>query len=248
MPGFDPLSIGLGAGVGAIQTGLGIYEAYQGSKALKNLQGQPMPEYSMSPELQSYYNTTAQRSNFGFDPSEKAAFNQNIAQQQNTGFQQGIQQSGGNLAQALSAGFGAQNLGAQNQFAGQDAQLHRQNIGDWGAAAGQLQGQQNLINQQKIQRRTQLEQAYGGALNAGLTNISSGLMGGLGMLSKGFGTLGGQSQQQSYAPSQSQQQGFGSMVDQDINSGTFGQQPNYMLGTGAERGAALDNQYNQMFK
>ncbi len=191
MAGFDSLIPGLGLAEGGIQAGLGIYEAYQGSKALKNLQGQPMPEYSMSPEYTDYFNQTKQRSGFGFDPSEKAAFNQNVAQQQNTGFQQGIQQSGGNLAQALSAGFGAQNLQAQNQFAGQNAQLHRQNLADYGQAAGQMQNQENLINQQKIQRRTQLEQQYGGALQAGLHNITSGLMSGIGLGVNAYGTLGG---------------------------------------------------------
>ncbi len=193
MAGLHSLVPGLGLAEGGIQAGLGIYEAYQGSKALKNLQGQPMPEYSMSPEYTDYFNQTKQRSGFGFDPSEKAAFNQNIAQQQNTGFQQGIQQSGGNLAQALSAGFGAQNLQAQNHFAEQNAQLHRQNLADYGQAAGQMQNQENLINQQKIQRRTQLEQQYGGALNAGLSNITSGLMSGigLGVLNKQQGYSGG---------------------------------------------------------
>ena len=163
------------------QVGLGLYETIKSAKALKNLQGQAQPQYSMSPEYQQYYNTTAQNANQGFTGAETAAFKQNVAQQQNTGFQQGVSMSGGNLAQALASGFKAQNIGAMNQFAGQDAQLHRQNIEAWGGAAGQMQQQQNLINQQKIQHRMQLESAYGGALKSGLGNITNGLMGGLGL-------------------------------------------------------------------
>jgi hypothetical protein len=163
------------------QIGLGALETANSLKGLKNLQGKPMPAYTMSPEYQQYYDTTRQRSQYGFDPTERANFNQNISQQQNTGYRQAVNQSGGNLAQAISVGLGAQNLGAQNQFAAQDASQHRQNIEQWGGAANQMQQQENLINQQKIQYRTQLEQAYGGALKSGLQNITNGLMGGIGL-------------------------------------------------------------------
>ncbi len=206
MAGGSALPISSWAG-GAAQTTLGGIEAYYAYKGLQNLEGQPMPGYTMSPEFQDYYNQSKQRSSYGFDPSEKAAFNQNVAQQQNTGFQQGVQQSGGNLAQALSAGFGAQNLQSQNQFAGQNAQLHRQNFQDFGQAAGQMQSQENLINQDKIRRRIQLEQAYGGALQTGLGNISNGLNSGAGATN---GTTWGSSQQAPQPPQLSgSQMGYG---------------------------------------
>lgn len=192
---FGPWGAAIGGVLGA---GIGAWQFGQAQKGLKNLAGQPMPQYLMSPEQQQYYNTVQQRSQYGFDPNEKAAFQQNVAQQQNTGYQQAVQQSGGNLAQAISAGLGQQKLGAFNQFAGQDAALHRQNIGDWGQAAGQMQQQQNLINQQQIQRRTQLEQAYGGAMHQGLTNIAGGLMSGLTSTGMALDQYGGGGRQSGY--------------------------------------------------
>lgn len=181
------------AGVATVSIGTGIYEHTQAKKALKNLQNQPLPQYTMAPEQQNYYNRVNQASQYGFSPQETAAFKQNVAQQQNTGYQQGIQQSGGNLAQALSAGFGAQNLQTQNQFAAQGAELQRQKLGMLGSAAGEVQGQQNLINQNQIQRRNTLEQAYGQAMQAGLGNISSGLQSGVGAFrtkASPYGNLG----------------------------------------------------------
>ncbi len=166
------------AGVATVGIGVGVYQHSQAKKALKNLQNQEMPQYTMSPESRNYYDTVRQQAQGGFSNAETAAFKQNLAQQQNAGYQQAIQQSGGNLGQALSTGLQAQNIGALNQFAGQDAQLHRQNIAQLGAATGDVQGQYNLINQQKIQRRTMLEQAYGQAMQAGLSNMYGGLQAG----------------------------------------------------------------------
>ncbi len=208
------MPFGLEALTAVPQVALGAYEAFQGARGLKNLAGQPMPEYSMSPEFQNYYNMTKDRSAYGFDPSETANFKQNVAQQQNTGFRQGVQMAGGNLAGALNAGFKAQNLTSMNQFAAQDAQQHRANISQYGGAAGEMMGQENLINQEKIRHRTQLEQAYGGALKAGLGNITSGLMSGAGL-----GFMGQQNNQQ--GAGQNYYGGGGYMSPNLYGSGSF---------------------------
>lgn len=220
------------------QIGLGIYEAWQANKGLKNLQGQPMPQYSISPEMQSYYNTVQKRSNYGYDPSEKAAFKQNVAQQQNTGFNQAVNMSGGNLAQALNVGFKAQGLNAFNQFAAQDAALHRQNINQWGGAASQMQGQQNLINQQKISQRNMLEQAYGQALRSGLYNVTSGLGSALGMAT---GAKGGGMGSNPYAQ-QTQQQNLPTYETDFMQGGMYYQPEN-----GGQQGvnAFYKNTYGQ---
>ncbi len=208
-----PWGTAIGAVVGA---GLGAYQTYQGQKGLKELAKQQMPQYTISPEQQQYYDVVKNRAQYGFDPNEIAAFKQNVAQQQNTGFQQGVQMAGGNLAQAISNGLGAQKLNSFNQFAAQDSQQKRENIGLWGQSVGAMQGQNNLINEQRIQHRYRQEQAYGGALQAGLSNIASSAQGAAALYgsygksggSKGIGSGGGQS--------------FGDMVDNDINSGYFG--------------------------
>lgn len=193
------------------QIATGLYSTIQGAKGLKNLAGQPQPQYSMSPEYTDYYNRINAQSQYGYSPEQTAQFGQGVAQQQNTGFRQGVSMSGGNLAQALRTGLAGQNLGAFNQFAAQGAALQQQKLGQVGAAAGQMQEQQNLINQQKIQRRMALEQAYGGALQSGLSNMASGLTSGLGLgFMQGGGGKAGISDLK-----------YNNMVDQDILSGYF---------------------------
>jgi hypothetical protein len=178
-------------GFNPVQSGLGVWEAIKGYQGLKNLENQPMPNYSLAPGLQDYFNQTKVQSQYGFDPSQTAAFKQGVSQQQNTGYRQGIELGGGNLAQALSVGLSAQNLGAQNQFATENAQLKSQHLQQYGQAAGELQSEQNLATQADIARRNQLEQAYGGALQTGLKNITSGFtFQGLGGGSSGGGASG----------------------------------------------------------
>lgn len=191
MAGDASSAISSWAGGGA-QTTLGAIESYYAYQGLQDLEKQPNPEYNVSKGLTDYYNTTKERSAYGFDPAETAAFRQNVAQQQNTGYRQGVALGGGNLARSLSLGLGADRLNSFNQFAAQDAQQKRANISEWGNAAGQVQNQENLINQDKIRRRIQLETAYGSALQTGLGNISNGLNSGAGATSA---TTWGSSQQ-----------------------------------------------------
>jgi len=164
------------AGTAAVGIGVGAWKAHKANQGLKNLAGQPQPQYSMSPELSSYYNRMNEQSQYGFSPTQKAQFGQDMAQQQNTAFRQGVNMSGGNMAQALQVGLGSQRLGALNQFAAQDSALQQQKLQAFGGVVNDVQQQGNLINQNKIQQRTMLEQAYGGALQAGLGDISQGVM------------------------------------------------------------------------
>lgn len=204
----------------------GIYQTAQSQRGLNKLASEPLPEYSVSPELKNAYGRAEQMSNQGYTGAEQAAFGQNVAQQQNTGFQQGIEQSGGNLAQALRTGFGAQKLNAQNDFAASDANLHRANIHYADSLAQEVQNQSNLINQNKIQRRTMLEQAYGAGKTTGISNIMGGSMASLYSLAGG-GAPGNNawlgnanSGNRGSAPGISDGQ-YSDMVDKDINSGYF---------------------------
>jgi len=95
----------------AANLALGAFQAFKGVEGLKQLEKEEYPEYSISPELRKSYQRAEGRTGFGFDPRQTAAFKQNVAQQQRTGMRQAISRSGGNLAQALSVGFGAANTG-----------------------------------------------------------------------------------------------------------------------------------------
>lgn len=168
-----PLTASLIAG--GVNLGLGAYKTYQARKGLKNLAGQPMPQYSLSPELSSAYNMAQQNANQGYSGEETAAFKSNLAQNNNSGYQRAKDMSGGSLSGAINAGVNYGNIGALNQFAAQGNQIKRQNQNTFYGLAGQVQGQRNMNTQAQLQHRQQLESAYGNALSQGLNSISSGL-------------------------------------------------------------------------
>lgn len=202
---FGPWGAAIGGAVGA---GVGIYQATQANKALKNLAGKPMPNYTLSPEQQDYYNRANAQSQYGFDPGQVAAFKQNVSQQYNTGYRNAVNQSGGNMAQALANGLGAQRLNSFNQFAADDASLKQRKFAQLGGVVNGVQGQYNLATGENIHRRYALENAYGHAMQAGLANTVQGIQSGIGLYyqAKKDG-LGNQSQQQSQDSTQYYQGG-----------------------------------------
>ena len=177
-------------GVAGVTLGVGAYKSYQARKGLKNLNKQAMPEYSMNQAPTQTADSVAaqsmarQNANQGFSGAQTAAFQSNLAQNNNAQFQRAKDIGGGNLASAIGAGINYGNIGALNQFASQDANLQRQNRQDFygQAAQGQNfqnsvqqynQGQSNLNTQARLQQRQNLEMAYGGALSSGLNQMAS---------------------------------------------------------------------------
>lgn len=167
MPVTASLIVG---GVGAVTSGI---KAYKAHKALKELQKQQLPNYSISPEMQHAYSRAEGMTNRGFTGAEEAAFKANLGQSSNTSYQQAMDQSGGNMAQAILGGINSGNVNALNQFAAQDAQQRRANIAYADQLAGQLQNQQNMATGQEINYRMAQEQAYGKALQDNLNNAQS---------------------------------------------------------------------------
>jgi hypothetical protein len=160
------------AGGAAIAKGVGsAIQLSKANKALKELNAQPLPGYSVSPEMQNAFNRAQGMSGKGFTAQEDAGFNQNLAMQNNAQFQNAVDMGGGNLGATINAGLQSNNIQAINQRAGQSAQLGRENTRYADELAGQLQSQQNLINQQKIARRQMLESAYGSAKAQANENI-----------------------------------------------------------------------------
>lgn len=117
----------------------------------------------------------AEMAKMGFTPQEKAAFKQSLAASGSTAFRRAVDIGGGNLSAAIRAGINSQQLGAQNQFASQDAALHRQNIG---MSNSLEQGYQGLKNTQVAQNNAlaqQQNQAASQSINSGMSNLGSAL-------------------------------------------------------------------------
>lgn len=169
-----------------VDTGIGIFEKSKADKALNELSNTPYPEFQLTPQLSNAYARSEQMAKQGFSGAETGAFNQKLAQQGNLAYQRGVNIAGGGQAQALNAGINAMQLPALNQFAGQDAMLHRQNIKYSDTLSQALQHQQNLQTQNEIARRNALEQSYGRAGAAGLSNIGTGLNFGGAMLNEQY--------------------------------------------------------------
>lgn len=169
--GFSPFSLI----PSLVDGGIGLAEYLKGNSAINQLNNTPYPQYTLNPALSNAYGRSDQMAKQGFTGAETGAFKQNLAQGSNLAYQRGISLGGGGMAQALNAGINANKTQALNQFAGQDAALHRQNIKYSDTLAQALQHQSNLETQNEIARRNALEQSYGKAAQTGLSNIGSGL-------------------------------------------------------------------------
>jgi len=153
------------AGVGAaVSIGTSISNRKRAEKALAEINKTTQPEYQEDPRLTEAYNRAEAMTKYGFAPEEKAQFQNQLARGQNAQRQSALDLGGGNTASAINSVLQANQTNAINQFAAQDAGLRRENIRYADSLAGQVQSQQNLIQQQKIARRQMLESAYGGAI------------------------------------------------------------------------------------
>lgn len=155
--------------------GLGLLEAGIGLHGLNQLQKQAMPQYLASTQLNAAHARAQKMAEMGFTPQETAAFHNNLATSNNTAFANATQASGGQLSGAINAGLQSQNIGALNQFAGQDAALKRENMRHADSFASQFQNIQDENTRTALQQRMMREQALGGAVNSGLTNLTGAI-------------------------------------------------------------------------
>jgi hypothetical protein len=146
-------------------------------KALEALQGQPMARYTPTAELQRSkqdVEAARERAKYGFSAAERAAREQQISQMQRQAYQRARETGLSGTGQAMLAALGSQRLQAANEMAIQDQrlQLEKQKYAEMGARsiADAYQRLQDAQTSQDIRYRTMQEQAYGGALRAGLEN------------------------------------------------------------------------------
>lgn len=154
---------------------LGAIQTYMGMKGLKELKKKERPNYTVSPEMYNSQQRSFINSKYGFTPQQRGNFNQQLGMNMAGNFRNQVNMGGGSLAQALSSRGNAQNLGALNQFANQDAALLNQNIRYNDQMNANIQNQLNRAVGQNINYRMSDERAVGGSLQSGLTNLASGM-------------------------------------------------------------------------
>lgn len=158
---FNPIGFGLGA----IQTGVGLYQ-------LNKLSKTPIPEYKASAATLAANQRAQQMSQMGYTPSQAAAFKANMGTALNTQFANQRNLAGGGLAGALGARGTAQKLQAMNQFAVGDADRQMQNIRYADEQTAGLQRMQNMNTEAAMRRRLMTEQALGAAVQQGTVNMA----------------------------------------------------------------------------
>ncbi len=236
--------------MGAIQAGMGIAQtAIAASKASKLGDDQ---KFSVSPELRGVYNKALQRSEQGYSPAEKAAFQQQLARNATSANRmfQNVGMSG--IGRAATNIMGAD---ATNQFAAQGANIRRQNFGDLASAANRIQGVQDAETQRHNTQLNMQRQALGGAMQSGLSNVMGGINTGINAqqmsqtLNQPTGgqsqTFGNQAVSPQVAPASPQMTGpwspttlegggipYSYANEQNGYNGPFGIQPAYDNGTG----------------
>jgi hypothetical protein len=159
--GFNPIGFGLGA----IQTGVGLYQ-------LNKLSKTPVPEYTASAGTLAANQRAQQMAQMGYTPSQIAAYKANLGTALNTQFSNQRNLAGGNLAGALGARGSMQKFSSLNQFAAGDAERQISNIRYADEQTASLQRMQNMNTEAAIRRRLMTEQALGAAIQQGTVNMA----------------------------------------------------------------------------
>jgi hypothetical protein len=172
--------IGIGLGLGAIGTTVNMFRARkflkEAQRDLKNLKANPASPFSVGPELRSYYNQSLNetRNPMGVSGAERNAFNQNIARQNNTVFNNAISMSGGSMATALRSSLNSAALNQVNNFAQFDAGQRRMNRQSAFNRLGISTNQMQRIRGQNEQYNIDAQAALGDAIRIQRENISKG--------------------------------------------------------------------------
>jgi hypothetical protein len=222
--------------LGAIETGVALSK-------LNQLNKQSLPKYDMSP-TQANVSMYKQRLAQGLPSAEIAAMQQAQASQNAGGYRQATELSGGQLSNAIGRIGQLQNINLATRMGQMQAQERRANQSALAGAQGALQGQMNMQTQYDMQRRSQQEQALGGALRAGLQGMGNALTYGafdyLNGVGKGSGTPETQAMMENSAASMTPyNKGQYPMTQEDyFNMGT-------PFGTRMSEGMAYSPSYSQ---
>lgn len=168
----------IGAVVALASLAYGAYQTEDAKKNLAKMGSRPQP--TITAEQMASKARADEMAKRGYTATETANFQQGLARSQNTAYRHAMDTSGGGLAGAIRAALSYSNINAQNQFAAQDAGLHRQNIRYADQRGDVVSGQKNLITGSEQHTYDQLATAYGNEGQAGARNMYNGLSMGLG--------------------------------------------------------------------
>jgi hypothetical protein len=152
------------AALGAIQTIGGIV----GLARTKQPEG-----FKLTPKMQQAIGESESAARYGLGAQQIALAQQNQREAQNTQLYNARSLSGGNLSRAIFGANTYSRLMAGNQLAAQDFAAQQQKV----RYRDQMFGQEQSIANQNVQLAQQdymrKQQAYGGAMSSGLTNLGS---------------------------------------------------------------------------
>jgi hypothetical protein len=149
---------------------LGALETIIAARKLKKLDKQKPLGYQVTPEEQEVYQRSKDMASYGFSQQEKDAYMNQMRQQSNVAFQRAKTLAGGSLGSALSAATSRQDM---TNFAQADARLRQQKEGQFQSAAMDVSRKRDLMMQQELSDYARKQQAWGGALQSGLSQLGS---------------------------------------------------------------------------
>jgi hypothetical protein len=149
---------------------LGGVQSAIAARRLSQLDKNKPAGYQITPEEQEVFNRTKEAARYGFSQQEKDAYLGNMAKQQEVNYQRSLSVGGGSLAGAIGASTSKSDLSG---FATSDAQLKRQAEGKYQQALMGKSRKRDLMAEQELSDYARKQQAWGGALQAGLENMTS---------------------------------------------------------------------------
>ena len=149
---------------------LGIAQSLIAARKLKQLDKQKPMGYQVTPEEQEAYQRSKQGADYGFSQQQKDAYLGGMARQQDVNYQRALAAGGGGLAGALGASTSRTDL---TQYAMSDASLKQQKEREFRQAGMDISRKRDRMAQQSLDEYSQKQQAWGGALKAGLENVTN---------------------------------------------------------------------------
>ena len=142
----------------------GAIQMKQSGDALRRLANQPEPTFRSA---DSILREAEGKTPSGYTGQEKAAFQQSLARLGMQKYRQASQVNP-NMASNINAGINYGNIGAQNEFAKNDASLRRDRIN---RLVNGITNEDNRNVSTAIQNRRMLQEQYGQAYQAGIGNV-----------------------------------------------------------------------------
>jgi hypothetical protein len=129
--------------------------------------------YKETPEMARAIGEAEQAAQFGLGPQQLALAQQNQREAQNTQLYNARSMAGGNLSRAIFGANTYNRLMAGNQLAAQDFAAQQQKVGIRNQLYGTRQRLADANTQLAQQNYARQQEAYGGAMRSGLTNLGS---------------------------------------------------------------------------